>query len=186
MSSKQIKRLVFSALMLALATGLSLIPLGIKMPMGGKLTLCSMLPICLVSIKYGTKWGLLVSFTYSLIQLFLSLTELMSWGMTVFVWVGALVFDYLVAYTVLGIAGVFRKKGEKGVVLGVALAMFCRFFSHFISGCIFFRQWCWEGWNPVLYSICYNGAYMLPELIITALATWLLTKYAGKLFAPEY
>ena len=104
MSSKQIKRLVFSALMLALATGLSLIPLGIQMPMGGKLTLCSMLPICLVSIKYGTKWGLLVSFTYSLIQLFLSLTELMGWGMTVFGWVGALVFDYLVAYTVLGIS----------------------------------------------------------------------------------
>uniref|UniRef100_UPI00398A3D32 energy-coupled thiamine transporter ThiT n=1 Tax=Caproicibacter sp. TaxID=2814884 RepID=UPI00398A3D32 len=65
-------RLVESAIMLGLATVLSLIKL-YQMPLGGSVTLCSMLPILLIGYKYGVKWGLLTGFTYGVIQLLLDL-----------------------------------------------------------------------------------------------------------------
>ena len=53
------------------------------------------------------------------------------------------------------------------VIAGIVLACALRFVSHFISGAIFFAVWCPEGWNVVLYSVCYNGGYMLVEMLIT-------------------
>lgn len=167
------QQLVTSAVMIALAAILSLIKVW-TMPLGGSVTLLSMLPIVLISIRYGVKWGFVTSFLYAIIQIFMDLGSLMSWGMTPATWIGCLVFDYLVAYGILGIAGLFREKGIKGICTGITLALVFRFVSHFISGSIFFDIWCPEGWNVYWYSICYNGAYMLPELIFTLIASVLL------------
>lgn len=169
------QQLVVSAVMIALAAILSLIQVW-TMPLGGSVTLLSMLPIVLVSIRYGVKWGFVTSFLYAVVQIFLDLGKLMSWGMTPAVWVGCLVFDYLAAYGILGIAGLFRNQGTKGICAGITLALVLRFISHFISGSIFFDIWCPEGWNVYWYSICYNGAYMLPELIFTLAASVLLVR----------
>ena len=181
MTTTNTKRLVESALMVALASVLSLIKIW-KMPLEGSVTLLSMLPICLLSIRYGIKWGLFVSAFYSVVQIGLDLASLMSWGMTARIWIGALIFDYLLAYTPLGLAGLFRKKGIFGIVGGISLVMVMRFASHFISGTIFFDIWCPEGWNPTWYSVCYNGFYMLPELIFTVTGTVILAKMYPKLF----
>lgn len=184
MTTTKTKRLVESALMVALAAVLSLIKIW-KMPLEGSVTLLSMLPICLLSIRYGVKWGLFVSAFYSVVQIALDLASLMSWGMTVRIWIGALIFDYLLAYTPLGLAGLFRKKGSIGIVCGISLVMVMRFISHFISGTIFFDVWCPEGWNPAWYSVCYNGFYMLPELIFTVAGTLILSKMYPKLFSTN-
>lgn len=182
MTKTNTKRLVESALMVALAAVLSLIKIW-KMPLEGSVTLLSMLPICLISIRHGVKWGLFVSCFYSVVQIALDLSSLMSWGMTATIWVGALVFDYLLAYTSLGLAGLFRKKGTVGIICGISLSMVLRFVSHFISGTIFFDIWCPDGWNVAWYSVCYNGAYMLPELIFTVAGTVILSKMYPKLFS---
>ena len=59
--------------------------------------------------------------------------------------------------------------------LGTVLALAARFLSHIVSGCIFFAIWSpWD--NPYIYSICYNGAYMLPELAATLIAVVILYK----------
>lgn len=155
-----------SAIMIALSTVLSLVKVW-EMPLGGSITMLSMLPVMLIALRYGNKAGVATAFVYSLTQLFLGLPSLMSWGMNAFQWVGSLVFDYLLAFTVLGFAGTFRKHGFTGVLGGVVLGCALRFVSHFISGAIFFAVWCPEGWNVVWYSICYNGGYMLPEMILT-------------------
>ena len=182
MTKTNTKRLVESALMITLATVLSLIKIW-KMPLGGSVTLLSMLPICLVSIRYGIKWGLFVSFFYSAVQIAVDLGSLMSWGMTATIWVGCLVFDYIVAYGSLGLAGLFKKKGAVGIICGILIVMLLRFASHFVSGTIFFDIWCPEGWNVAWHSVCYNGAFMLPEFIFTTAGAVLLSKMYPKLFS---
>lgn len=164
--NRNTKRMVLTALLISLAAVLSMVKV-IKMPLGGSVTLLSMLPIAMLSIEYGVKWGLSSAFLYSLVQFGLDFGEVLSWGLTPAVLIGTILFDYVLAYTALGISGVFREKGIKGICIGIFIALLIRFVSHFISGSILFASWCPEGWNVVLYSICYNGAYMLPEMVVT-------------------
>ena len=172
-SRHRIRTLCECGVMLALATVLSLIAI-IKMPWGGSVTLLSMLPVILIALKYGTRVGLSTAFVYSLIQLALSLAELMSWGMTLGTWLGCLFFDYIGAFTVLGLAGLWRKRGTGGIIAGISFGIVLRYVCHVISGWIFFGVYAWEGWPVLPYSLCYNGAYMLPEMIFTVVAAVVL------------
>ena len=126
-------RLCTSGIMIALSTVLSLVTI-IKMPMGGSVTPVSMLPVCMIAIMYGTKWGLCTSFAYALVQLILDYAAAVSWGLSVPALIACFVFDYLLAFTMLGFAGVFRKHAVWGVPAGVALACVLRFICHVISG----------------------------------------------------
>ncbi len=162
--------LVEAAIMVALSTALSLVKVW-EMPLGGSITLLSMLPICMLSLRHGLKWGLGGAFVYAVGQLALGLSEVLSWGLTPTALVGTFFLDYIFAFTVLGLSGMFRERGFVGKMLGVALTIFLRFVCHYISGVIIFDIWMPEEWSNVhLYSICYNGAFMLPEMIITMLA----------------
>lgn len=166
-NNKKTEIIAVMGIALALATVLSFIPI-LQMPLGGKLTLLSMLPIVFLSVRYGVKQGLIGAFLYSLIQLALGFAEMSTWGLTAWTWFGAIVFDYIIAFTVLGFAGIWRKKSEFMQIMGVIFAMGLRFISHVISGVVFFSMWMPEDWNNTfIYSICYNGAYMLPEIILT-------------------
>ena len=51
-----VRKLTMSAVMIALSVALSLVKL-FQMPLGGSVTLLSMLPVCMLSIMYGTRWG---------------------------------------------------------------------------------------------------------------------------------
>ena len=157
------KKLVESAVVICLSSVLSLVTV-FKMPLGGSVTLLSMLPLCIISIKYGIKHGLFTAFIYSLFQLMLDIGPLMSWGLTPYTFIGSILFDYIVAYTVIGFSGIFKKYNNFG---GIILSLTLRFISHVISGTIFFGALAPAGWNPLIYSISYNGAYMLPEIIFT-------------------
>ena len=66
--STKTKRMVLTALLISLATVLSLIKVW-KMPLGGSVTLLSMLPIAMLSIEYGIKWGMSSALLYSIVQL---------------------------------------------------------------------------------------------------------------------
>lgn len=167
------KKLTLSAVMIALSAVLSMVKV-YELPLGGSITLLSMLPVCVVAICYGTKWGLATSGLYALVQIALDLAKLMGYGMTAQTWIGCLVFDYILAFGALGLAGVLRKHGTLGMCIGVAISCVVRFISHFISGSIVFSVFCPEGWNVYHYSIAYNGSYMLPELIITIVGAVLL------------
>lgn len=167
------------ALMLALAVVLSYVKL-FTLPFDGSITLFSMLPLCLISIKYGVKWGLGTAFCYSWFQILQG--GVFAWGLTPTMLIASLLLDYLLAFSVLGLAGLFRKKGYLGMIGGVAMACALRFLVHFIAGVVlwanlaefvaFGQEWVNQ---PVLYSLCYNGIYMLPEtLLTTAMAAVLL------------
>ena len=116
MKNEKLKRLVLSAIMIALATVLSVIKV-YKLPLGGAVTLFSMLPIVVVSVLYGVKQGLLTAFVYSAVQMFLDIGEVTGWGLTPAALVGCILFDYIIAFTAIGVAGIFRKKGFWGIII---------------------------------------------------------------------
>ena len=167
MKKGKTKTLVECAVLIALSTVLSMIKVW-TMPLGGSVTLLSMLPVCYISIRHGLKNGLFASFVYACVQLFLDIGPAMGWGLTPMRCAGMIAFDYIIAFTVLGIAGIFREKGMKGVMAGTFLAVFLRFVCHIVSGALVFDIWLPDGWSsPWIYSVVYNGTLMLPEVIIT-------------------
>jgi len=175
-------KLAVCALMVALGAVLSLVKIW-KMPFGGSVTLLSMLPAAMVSIAFGLKWGLGAAFVESVIQLAFGITMdgIFAWGLTPMSLIGVIVLDYLLAYTVIGFAGVFRSRGYLGICVGTGLAVALRFVSHLISGAAIFANFEqfvafgteWVG-RPWFYSVCYNGAYMLPEMILTVVGAAIL------------
>lgn len=172
--NKPVYKLTFSAVIVALASALSLIKI-YELPLGGSVTLLSMLPIVVISISLGLKWGVGSAFVYSLIQLFFGIVMdgLLGWGLTPAYLVGTIFLDYIIAFTVLGFAGAFAKKGYAGTLAGISLVFVLRFISHLFSGAILFgipEKWADKFSNVWLYSAAYNGSYMLPELVITLIA----------------
>ena len=164
--------------MLALATALSYVKI-FKMPFGGSVTLASMAPICFASIVCGANWGVTTAFCYSWIQILQG--EVFSWGLTPTMLLGSVFLDYIIAFSVIGLAGIFRKKGIRGCIFGTVLVCALRFISHFLAGFILWAnisEFVAFGSNwvnkPVLYSLCYNGAFMLPELTLTVLVMSIL------------
>ena len=170
-------KLAECSVMLALSTVLSFIEVW-KMPMGGGITLLSMLPVCLIAVKYGPRGALPTAFLYSVIQFAIGFSSgnVFVYCVTPFTWIMCMLFDYLVPYTVLGFSGIFRKKlGDTGIIAGIALMIALRFVCHFITGIVIWGQWA-EGMSPWLYSLIYNGQYMLPECIFTCIGAGILMK----------
>lgn len=178
-----VRQLVESALMIAVATVLSLIK--IDLPFGGGVTIVSMLPLILISHRYGWKWGVLTAFVYSIAQLLLGLDNV-AYAENFLMGVGIVMLDYVVAYTVIGLSGVFGKQFWS-VLVGVAVTFTLRFLCHLVTG-----AWIWGVWmpeqfmgmpmtNPWFYSFLYNGWYMLFELVCTEIVVsiiyWPLKRY---------
>ena len=173
-------KLTECAIMLALATVLSFIRI-MQMPMGGSVTLCSMLPIILIGIKYGNVTGAVMGLMYSLIQLVSDLPggNVFYMGMSAGVVAVVALFDYIVPFTMLGLAGMFRKVGTEkipmlGAFIGTGVVVVIRFICHFITGFTVWGQWAPEGMSKYWYSLAYNGSYLLPELGITMIVAVLL------------
>ncbi len=178
MKQTRIRSLCEAAILVALAVVLSYIKI-FQLPFDGSITLLSMLPLCVISIRHGVLWGIGSAFCYSWFQILQG--GVFGWGLTPWMLIGSLLLDYIVAFTVLGLAGAFRKKGTVGCICGVAMVCVLRFIVHFLAGVILWANFEkfiafgteWVG-RPVLYSICYNGIYMLPETIFTVAAAIIL------------
>lgn len=181
MKNKGTRIIVEGAVMAALATVLSFVRV-YKLPWGGSITLLSMLPIVLFSIKWGVKYGLGVSFVFSLIQFIQGVTDgLFGWGLSAGMLVACILLDYILAYSVLGFAGTFRKLGVMGWIMGTVFALLLRFLCHFLSGVIIWKSVgaLWDGFttdNFWVYSLLYNGSYMLPEIVFTTAGAVILLK----------
>ncbi len=172
-----LKKLTVSAMMIALSTVLSELIPSIEFPFGGSVTVFSMVPMCLIGIMFGLPWGLGANFVYGLIQLLFGLDNFSYATSGVAVIIIAL-FDYLAAYGVLGFSGVFAKLIKNplwSAVLGTLLACFLRYVCHFITGITVWREIA-ELWAAISFSITYNGAYMIPEMIITPIGIAILIK----------
>lgn len=163
----KIRRLVESALMLALSTILAELAV-IKFPFGGSVTVFSQVPMVALSYRYGVKWGVFASLAMGVIQLMFGL-ENFSYVNGIVAYLILVFADYIIAFGALGLGGMFRNKIKNPAVslaLGGAVVSVIRFVCHFVSGVTIWRDY--SGAESVWqYSLEYNGGYMLPELIVT-------------------
>ena len=206
------KRLTESAMLLAVAIVLELVSKMLipEMPFGGQVTLVSMLPIVLISYRHGIKWGFVSGIAYALLEMALGAKTVAAafqpgyfgdGGMIVNALIMC-VLDYLVAFSVLGLGGIFRNQITKpgtALLAGSALALGLRYLAHIASGYILFSGWAewfftqdgFPAWGAALveslspaalgliYSIVYNGFYMIPELVLTMAASLLVARIPG-------
>ncbi len=175
--TSRLRPLTESAIMIALAFVLSSFPL-FKMPMGGSVTLASCVPILLISVKYGLRYGLPTAFLFSATQLLQGMDNV-AYGETAGTVAIIVLCDYLIPFSLLGLVSVFRRIGTKklprlGYYIGIVTVIVLRFLCHFISGVAVWGQWAPEGMSAPLYSFLYNGSFLLPELGIALIATILL------------
>ena len=177
-----VRILVECAILLALSFALSFI--GFEMPMGGKVTPASMLPLFLVAIHLGVSSTLITASLYSLLQIWQAYLAgnvfvYCQDGMTLTLCV---IFDYVLPFSLpFIITALFAKlwkrtERESFIYIGMIIGLLLRFVCHFISGILIWGQWA-EDMSPALYSFLYNGAFMLPELIITVAIAFFLLRH---------
>ena len=169
----RIRALTEGAMLVAAAQVLSLIKL-YEFPQGGSVT-AAMFPILLYAVRWGLGRGLLAGFAFGGLQLIFD--GAYAWGWQ------SMVLDYLLAFTPLGLAGVFRGKGW-GIFPGTILGCAGRFAVHYLSGVTIYRIYTptqlpglgvFE--SAEIYSLVYNGCFMLPCMVIALVI-------AAALFVP--
>lgn len=176
---KKSLRLTETAIMIALGFILSMLKI-IDMPFGGSVTAFSMLPVILIAYRYGTAWGLLSGFAASLLQMLMGLKNL-TYATSPWAGIAIVMLDYIVAFAVMGLGGIFRKKiNDQGVALAMGTLVVCvlRYICHVVSGCTVWAGVSIPTSDGLLYSLAYNCAYMIPETLLTIVAAY----YAGKVF----
>ncbi len=177
------------ALMVAMATVLSLISV-YKAPFGGEVTLISMAPIIILSMRRGLGAGLAAGFVYSVIQLIFGLSNV-AWVPGFFEKFLCILLDYLVPFTLLGIGGIFRfvrisKNPRTNLVISAFLAALTvtliRYLCHILSGVVVWYALDLERYaddpshivnrySMWMFSVVYNGAFMIPEIVMTCIGT---------------
>ncbi len=163
----RVRRIEFSihlivniALMLGLAIILHQVRL-YHMPQGGSITLGGMVPLLLLAYRYGPGVGALGGFLFGLINMIQDPYILHP---------VQVLFDYPLPYMAMGLAGLFPQR----ILPGTALAFFTRLICHVISGVVFFASFAPAGQSPLVYSLVFNGTYLVPEFIICTVILRLL------------
>lgn len=170
-------RLTETAVMLSFATVLSILPL-LELPYGGSVTVCSALPLLIVSYRHGCKWGVFAGVVYGILQMLLGMKNVMYFTTPLSI-LAVIFLDYILAFAVLGIGGAFRKTIKKQVpamVVGGISALFLRYILHTIAGATVWAGLSVPTQAALAYSLAYNATYMLPETLVTALGTVLVGK----------
>ncbi len=165
-TQKNTRILIECAMMISLATVLSIFKL-VDMPYGGSVTIASALPMIILAYRHGLLWGLGSGCAYAVIQQLLGLNTLgyvTGWQSVVAV----ILLDYIVAFTVVGLGGVFKKvAGQKDALLyGALLVTVIRYICHVISGATVWAGLSIPTQAVLVYSLGYNATYMIPEGII--------------------
>lgn len=167
------RKLVECALLIAVATVLSMIKIA-EMPYGGSVTLASMLPVILISYRHGLGWGMGSGVAYAVIQQLLGLKSL-SYVTTWQSILAVILLDYIVAFAVCGLGGIFRrclKNQSVALVCGSLFVSVLRYLCHVISGATVWAGISIPTQAAIAYSLVYNATYMLPETIVLMLTAF--------------
>lgn len=179
-SHLKLRALTEGAIFVAFAIVLSLIPVG-KMPQGGSFDL-AMLPLFVFCVRWGFGPSMLATTTYGILQMFIEGGIAIGWQ--------SIVGDFIVAYAVLGVAGIFSKS-RYGFFIGTVVGCCARFLVHYVVGATIWAEYMpAEFFNmtmttPWLYSALYNGSYMLVDMVICLVIGAIAWKPLGKYMRGE-
>ena len=154
------KKSAYCAVCTALAFVLSLIRI-FTFPFGGDVTLCSLLFVVLPAWFYGVPAGAMCGLIYGMLTFFVN---------PYYVSLPQFLFDYVLAFSVMGLAGLF-KNADNGLLKGYILAVLLRWCMATIAGMIWVSlgMIAWDGWSPLPYSMAYNAAYIFSEALATVI-----------------
>lgn len=176
-SHNAVRTLCEGALMIALAEILSFLPL-YKMGWGGSIDL-AMLPIFVFCARWGFGPGLLVSFAHAILQTLFEGGIAIGWE--------SILGDFLLAYTVLGVAGLF-----KNFHIGTLVGCTARFLVHYVVGATIWAKYMPDVFfgmtmtTPWFYSALYNGFYMVIDCALILVFGFLLKKTPAKVYLQRY
>ena len=179
-SHLKLRALCEAAVFVALASVLSLLPMG-KMPQGGSFDL-AMLPLLIYCVRWGLGPSMLATTVYGVIQLIIEGGVAIGWQ--------SIIGDFLIAYAVLGLAGLFSGK-KNALVTGTLVACAARFCVHWTVGATIWADYMPPEFfgmtmtSPWLYSALYNGSFMLADTVLCIAAGLLLKKPLGKYLNGE-
>ena len=162
------KTMIMISLFAACSVVLSKIKL-IQYPQGGGIDLLSSLPILMIGLLYGHITGMTCGLIAGLIGLM---------GSAYIIHPAQFLLDYILPTMLLGLSGLFGFNNKKNIFIGCLLAVILKNIAHILSGCIYFGEYAWEGWNPLAYSIVYNlsGTGLEGLLSVIVLTTMPLAK----------
>ena len=175
------RMLAEAAVCVALALALSYlkIPTGMSFGgFGGSIDLV-MIPLILFAYRWGAPWGIIAGLAFGTLKFFLAGGTAVNWQ--------SMLLDYSVAYAFVGFAGLFRGTKSKKLPLAALVGCVGRFLIHFLSGVTIYKEYMPEEFlgmtmpSPFVYSILYNGTYMLPNTIIAVIVCFLLIPVIDKL-----
>ncbi|MBQ3405561.1 MAG: energy-coupled thiamine transporter ThiT [Oscillospiraceae bacterium] len=179
--SKNTKIVCEAAVMTALALALSYvkIPIGLAFGgFGGSIDFV-MIPILVLAIRRGFGWGVACGLVFGTLKFFFAGGVAINWQ--------SMLLDYSLAYAAVGFAGLLKKAPVAGAVLGCV----CRFIIHYISGVTIYAMWMPEEFmdmtmtSPAVYSLLYNGTYMVPNSIIAIIVIIILSRVnKGSILKP--
>ena len=168
----RMRALTEGAILIALAEILSFLPF-YKLPWGGSIDL-AMLPVILACVRWGFGPGMVVATAHAILQTLFEGGIAIGWQ--------SIVGDFLLAYMVLGLAGLFRGK----FVPAAIVACVARFLVHYVVGATIWAEYMPESFfgmtmtTPWFYSALYNGAYMVPDMVMVLVAGLLLLRTPAK------
>lgn len=177
---RSIRMLCEGAIMVVLAQILGYLKVW-EMPWGGSVCL-SMLPIFIFACRWGVGPGLMSGFVLGILQFMFDGGFALGWQ--------SIIGDYLVAFTVLGLAGLFRGK-PSSIYLGTLVGSAARFLVHYVVGATIWAEWMPETFfgmtmtTPWFYSLLYNGFYMVLDLVLCLIVAALLAKPMKKYFLAQ-
>ena len=187
--NKKTRMLAEAGVCVALAIALSYlkIPIGLSFGgFGGSIDLV-MVPLVVFAIKWGAGWGVVAGLVFGTIKFFLggSAIDIVS-----------IIFDYSVAYAAVGLAGLVASKSKKAPTaskqaVGALIGCVARFVIHYISGFTVYAKWMPEEFmnmpmtSPFIYSLLYNGTYMLPNTVLCVIVIALLAGPLKKFYESK-
>jgi thiamine transporter len=184
-TAKNYYALCEAALMIALATVLGLLqfpPFRFDLWVNGGSIDFVMLPLLILGHRRGAVWSIPAGLAYGFIKCLIGGS--IGWGIL------SVLLDYVLAYGMVGLAGFFRNE-KWGLEVGTVVASLARFAVHFIAGVTIWKLGVGDsvelfGMNfgaesAYLYSLLYNGSFMLGEMIYCFLIILILKKPLSKL-----
>ena len=179
-----LQRLTFSSLLISLSLILSRIEISVFFSFGGSITLFSLVPIIIISLKYKYTWGALSGGVFGILHLLT--TNIKFQGLCLSSVIISIFLDYIAANTVIGLTSYFEHKFNNfkySLQIGVILSFSLKLLIHTLSGIIvwtpFFKQY---SINLIIYAILYNASFIIPEMLISLLGISIVKKLLPKLF----